>query len=254
MKWFKFYGQDFLTDPKMRALTLEQRMCWIILMCLANAEDKNGSISFITEEDVMKDAGIEFDTPSWYQTLGFLKYFETLSMITIDNANDNANDNAKRFNITLQNFDKRQETNLSGYERVKKFRENHKQNEAKSNDNNDNVINDNARIDKIRIDKNRIEEKRVYNSSKYLLTIPDADLDEFTKKFVCTKSQVKQKAENLHDYCLSRGRVYKNYKAFLRGALSRDFGVRTASSNGLDVIKQKQSEYEAELRAMGGKS
>lgn len=95
-----------------------------------------------------------------------------------------------------------------------------------------------------------IEEKRLESSSRYLLTIPEQDLEEFTTKFTCTKSQIKQKGEALHDYCKSKGKTYKDYKAFLRGTLSRDFGHRVAVFNGADVIAQKKSEYEDELKEM----
>lgn len=73
---------------------------------------------------------------NWSETEGILERFQNLHMVSIDNGL-----------ITLINWTKRQETSLTGYERVKRYRQRHK------NDNNDNE-NDNIRIDKIRIDKN----------------------------------------------------------------------------------------------------
>lgn len=146
-KWFKFYGQDYLTDPKMLSLSPTEKAIWVTLLCLAMSSD--GVIKFIDVDKIRILTGIQINSPEWYATNKILEKFETLSMITHDNDT-----------ITLSHFVSRQETMLSGYERVKRHREKVKtksissnKNEAK-NDNNDNVINDNARIDKIRIDKN----------------------------------------------------------------------------------------------------
>ena len=133
MKWFKFYGQDFLTDPKILQLDASERACWITLLCYASVND-NGVITFLTEYQLMVSAGLEPVFEEWDRTKGVLEKFKKLGMITID-------DNGM---ITLLNWQKRQETNLSGYERVKRWRE------KKRNDN----ANDNDRVDKSRLDKN----------------------------------------------------------------------------------------------------
>jgi hypothetical protein len=89
----------------------------------------------------MIQSGISPLHDEWSTSIGVLKVFERLEMITIDNGV-----------ITLCNWNKRQESFLTGYERVKKYRE-------KQKGNSDDVINDNEMItsDKIRIDKNRID-------------------------------------------------------------------------------------------------
>jgi len=56
----------------------------------------------------------------------------------------------------------------------------------------------------------------------YLITLPEADVRELSAKFDIPAASVITKAEQLHDWCLSKGRTYSDYKAFLRGALSRD--------------------------------
>ncbi len=45
-------------------------------------------------------------------------------------------------------------------------------------------------------------------------------------KFKCRNSEVTTKARALADYCRSKGRKYKNYKALLSNALRKDFGER----------------------------
>jgi len=168
MKWFKFYGQDFLTDSKMRLLSVEEKMCWVVLMCLANSEDKEGKILFVNEDEVMKQAGIEENTPMWMDTKGFLDKFKELSMLEISvtkvTGGVTKSNKALRYDIRLTNFDRRQTENLSNAERQKRHREKTKkslkQSKISSNDSNEDICNDsNARIDKIRIDKNRIDNK-----------------------------------------------------------------------------------------------
>lgn len=244
MKWFKFYGQDFLTDPKIKSLSVERRQIWVVLLCMANGEDKDGTIRFVREEEILSLAGIEFDGQTWHESLGFLNSFEKLGMITIDNENDNGT-----YDITLANYIKRQGEAKTGYERVKAWRARHKDD---NNDNEHDNANDNTREDKIRIDKNR--EERETSSQKYLLTIPENDLEEFTKKFECTPRQVKAKAEQLFNWCKANGRTKKDYKAFLRNALDRDFGRRPekqefkpdlpkgVSEEGLKMLEEKKKE------------
>jgi len=132
MKWFKFYGQDYLSDPKMLSLTSEERSCWITLLCYSSVND-NGMITFMNEQQLMFQAGLSVTDDCWDRTVGVLKKLENLQMI--------ANDNGM---ITVLNWKKRQETSLTSYERVKKYRQ-------KKQD-------DNA---KITLEENRIEENRI---------------------------------------------------------------------------------------------
>jgi len=137
MKWFKFYGQDYLSDPKMLSLSPAERSCWITLLCYSSVND-NGMITFMNEEQLMSQAGLSATDDDWDRTVGVLKKLEKLKMIHNDNGE-----------ITVLNWKKRQETSLTGYERIKRYREKVK------NDNAD----DNTKItlDKIRVDKIRVE-------------------------------------------------------------------------------------------------
>ena len=138
MKWFKFYGQDFLTDPKILQLGSNDRSCWITLLCYASIND-NGVITFLSEHQLMVSAGLEPTFEEWDRTVGVLERLSKLGMITVG-------DNGM---ITVLNWHKRQETNLSGYERVKRWREKKRLDNA----------NDNDRIDKNRIDKIRVKKE-----------------------------------------------------------------------------------------------
>lgn len=64
------------------------------------------------------------------------------------------------------------------------------------------------------------------SSENYLLNVPSNDLAEFSIAFICTDRQIINKAQSLYDYCQSSGKSYKDYKAFLRNALRKDFGDR----------------------------
>lgn len=58
----------------------------------------------------------------------------------------------------------------------------------------------------------------------YLLNIPDEDLLYLKNKLNANTTDVKRKAEELYNYCQAKSKIYKNYKAFLRNALIKDFG------------------------------
>ena len=132
-----------MTDPKMLSLNSSQRSCWITLLAYASIND-NGMITFLSEEQLLVQAGIDPTSEEWSYCQGTLEKFKNLGMIQNDNGV-----------ITLLNWQKRQETNLTSYERVKRYRE------KKRNDN----ANDNDRVDKKRIEENRIDKKEEREST-----------------------------------------------------------------------------------------
>lgn len=85
-------------------------------------------------------------------------------------------------------------------------------------------------------------------SIEYLKNLPLEDILDFSKNFTCTQTQVKEKAESLYYYCQAKGKTYKKYKAFLRNALAKDFGIRSSSGlqNAVDIIAQKEKELAEE--------
>ncbi len=149
MQWFKFYGGEYLGDPKIMSLTPCERSCWITLLALACNEEDSGRIKFITEDLLMLQSGIGKSSDEWTETVGVIKKFQKLGMITDDNGM-----------ITLSNWQKRQGTALSGYERLKRFR-------AKKRLITPDNENDNNRVDKRRIDKNNTSAPRTKKVSVF---------------------------------------------------------------------------------------
>lgn len=68
----------------------------------------------------------------------------------------------------------------------------------------------------------------------YLTNIPETDLLALTGRFSCTTSQVLEKADDLLNYCKSKGKVYRDYNALLVNALKKDYGLR--SSDGYKTV------------------
>jgi hypothetical protein len=134
--WFKFYGGEYLYDPKIISLTAPQRSCWISLLCYASVSEIPGEIKYLTEEKLLIASGIDPVDDLWTETQGVLQKFKGLEMIALD-------DNGM---ITVKNFRKRQDSALTSYERVRKFREK-KRNET---DETTPFKNDNSRVDKRR--------------------------------------------------------------------------------------------------------
>ena len=69
----------------------------------------------------------------------------------------------------------------------------------------------------------------------YLTSLPLKDKKEFSEKYNCSISQVEEKAEAIINYCESKGKRYKNYKATLRTWLSNDYGKRVIIKKGRSV-------------------
>ncbi len=138
MKWFKFYGADYLSDQKMLALSATARSCWVTLLCYACNAESNGQIRYVTEERLMIQSGLNPTDECWDRTVGVLKKFEELNMIKISDGT-----------ITILNWGKRQESYLTGAERQKRYRDK-KKSDAKVTQMSPKG---NARLDKTRIDK-----------------------------------------------------------------------------------------------------
>lgn len=149
--WFKFYGADYLSDPKILELHSGQRSCWITLLCYGSNASVRGVVPHLSEYTLMANSGLDPTCDEWEVTVGVLKRFEELGMITIDNGV-----------ITIKNWSKRQEVSLTPYERLKKYREKNKKITEVKRD-------DNARLDKTRLDKNntlRTKRARVVQKPK----------------------------------------------------------------------------------------
>src|SRR5260221_6639676 len=111
MKWFKFYGQDWLTDLKIMSMSMEDRLCFITLLCLASSADEGGLIRGCTEEAIIRLSNIPDDSTSddspKDRAVGFLERCNALQTVTL----------ACNGDVTLNHFQHRQEENLSNAER-----------------------------------------------------------------------------------------------------------------------------------------
>lgn len=229
MQWFKFYGQDFLTDPKIRHLSPNAKLFWVILLALANSEDKKGLIQNISEEYIFELAGLSRSKDEWNEEKNFLTLFKDLKMIeVVTNSNVTG-----LIDIVVLNFDKRQNQDSSNAERQRRFRERQKAKSGNSNASNVTLHNEsNARVDKNRIDKNRIEKERdkekKYNS---LTSLTDETLQEIADKYLVPLAFVRSKLDDMTNWLTSKGKTYKNYKAALMNWVKND---------ALKIIQQKK--------------
>jgi len=179
-QWFKFYGGEFLSDPKIASLTLQEKMCWVTLMCLASTSSTQGLVEYLTVEVLLQKSGILFDPyhpEEWDKSLGVLMKFERMKMIT-KHANGN---------IELLNWNKRQEYTMTATERSRKFRANQKENPE--NATHATKCNENATLE-----ENRIEENRIDNSNS-VAEAPQTSTKKFQKPTV----------EEIQDYITEKG-------------------------------------------------
>lgn len=74
-------------------------------------------------------------------------------------------------------------------------------------------------------EESKTEGTRV-GSIKFLDSIPESDLEEWTQRFIATKKELRSKAEDVRLYCERKKKVYKNYRSLLLGAIKKDFKER----------------------------
>ena len=69
-QWFKLYGSEYLSDPKMKSLTACERSCWLSLLCYASVSSVEGEVMYLTEKQLMLDAGVDALKPEWNENRG----------------------------------------------------------------------------------------------------------------------------------------------------------------------------------------
>src|SRR3990167_308515 len=196
-QWFKFYGVEYLGDQKILSFSSGERSWWITLLCYAS--QSNGVIRYLTEEQLMIQAGVNFQEEEWDRTRGILERLKKLGMLRLRNGI-----------ITVHNWKKRQETYLSNAERQAKYRER-----------NEKVT---GHVTKVTLEENRIEENRIdkRDSLQYLKNTPSQEISELSDKYKISTLGIQSKAADLALYCEAKGKRYKNYRAFLENALRHD--------------------------------
>lgn len=136
-QWFKFWGGEYLGDPKMDAFDGNERSCWLTILSLAS-QSEDGWILYTSEEKLLEKSGIKTTERPIYS--GVLLKFEKFMMIETRNG-----DVTQGFKPI--NWEKRQYS--EGYSRVKKFR-----NKTGNENETSKITTEENRIDKNRIDKN----------------------------------------------------------------------------------------------------
>src|SRR3990167_10731033 len=155
-KWFKFYGQDWMTDIKMMTLAPLDRLCYITILCIASSSDIAGIITNYNENIILQLTHIYNDPldddNDWTRTVGVTKRLEALHAVTLVQ-----DDTLQTLHIV--NWKKRQDGLTSDdpervRQRVAKYRE-----KMAINGNRNNVVTSNGFVttDKIREEKRRIE-------------------------------------------------------------------------------------------------
>lgn len=147
-QWFKFYGGEYLSDPKIGSLTPQERSCWITLLCLSSTSSKAGIIEYLTVEVLLQKSGIQFDPyhpEDWDNCLSILSKFERMNMIK----------KAEDGTIEVLNWEKRQEVFLTPAERAKAYRDRKKT----VTESDENV---HSNVTTVTLEKNRVEKNRVY--------------------------------------------------------------------------------------------
>lgn len=141
MEWFKFYYNKWLSDLGVGRLRPEDRLCFITLLCLASQSDeRNGVVLRVDEEQLITltrlPVNIYDDQKSpYHNAIGCLKRMEDEGMILLRTEGE----------ILIINYEKRQNSQLTGAERAKKYRDSHKESDER-----------NAREEEIREDKRRL--------------------------------------------------------------------------------------------------
>lgn len=151
-QWFKFYGGEFLSDPKIASLSAQERSCWMTLLCLASISSTPGIVEFLTVEVLLTKSGIEFNPYSpeeWNASLAVLEKFVRMKMIT----------KSEEGVIEIMNWKKRQETALTNAERQARYRGTKGSNEKVTG----HVTN--VTLDKNREDKNKNDDFKSKSSS-----------------------------------------------------------------------------------------
>ena len=224
-KWFKFYGGEYLSDPKIMSLSPAERSCWVTLLCLASTNDDNndnGIVRYLTEERLMIFAGLDTSMEEWEKTKNILEKFKSLGMIQNDNGE-----------ITLRNWQKRQETSLTPYERVKRYREKKKKETVDNKNGND-------RLDKIRLDKKR----------KDITSIATPSVAEPINEFLGLFKEINPSFEQLYANKTQRASAQRLLVKFGFEAMKRTITV-IEKTNGMQYAPVITTPLE--LEKLGGK-
>lgn len=218
--WFKFYGGEYLSDPKMLELRATERSCWLTLLCYASTSQIPGEIRYLDEHRLMVMAGVQYGTSEWDVTKGVLQKFEKLGMVKRD-------DNGM---LTVCNFRKKQETALTVAERVRKHRERNANVTQVTNGNDYTNDREEVEVD-IEVEKKRKEKKK--RAERRFAPPPLQEVSEY-----CKERNNGVNAQKFLDFYTSKGwMVGKNKMKDWRAAIRTWEGDRASPELKRKVFK-----------------
>lgn len=232
MEWFKFYNNKWLSDLAVISLDPIDRLCFITLLCVtASRDDRNGSVTQYHEHRILTLTHL---TPDDYSKgVGFTKRLADVGLINIDDDTT----------ITIKNFEKRQNSNLSGAERAQRYRE-----KAKVTTVTKKSDESNAREEKIREEKIREEDNTLVGEFKNV-QLKEEELKKLVERY--GRAAVKQLIDELSSYLKSSGKRYKDHYATLLNWARRKGVVevpRRTQTVEVEQITPEQAARNAEMR------
>ena len=224
MEWFKFYNNKWLSDLAIISLDPIDRLCFITLLCVTSSRDaRDGCVTQYHEHRILTLTHLSIS--DYEKGVGFTKRLQEVGLIDI----------IDEHTIQLKNFEKRQNSMLSPAERAKKYRDKKKVTNVTNKSDESN-----AREEKSRVDKSR-EEKTVDTSLSFLKELPIELVTELSEKYHISPKGIQSKATDLLLYCKQKGKVYKDYKAFLENALRKD-RAKLQTEFPLAVVQKQNTE------------
>jgi hypothetical protein len=91
-----------------------------------------------------------------------------------------------------------------------------------------------------------VGETKIHARLTYLDAVPEEDAHAMSEKYGVTVDQVRAKAEELADYCRSKGKTYRDYRAFLGNCLRKDVSTgKLGSTKGGEPAHSPERPYVA---------
>lgn len=214
MQWFKFYGQDWMTDTKIVTMSVVDRLTYITLLCLGSSSDIPGIVTKCNEHSILQMCHY-FEDPydgvnDYSKALGFIERFSKFGMIKVTESSIEG-----LIDIEIVNFRKRQDRAMTNSERQSLYRE------RKKGESNEIVTEKLHKVTNsneiVTLDKSRVDKNIYINTSANKFARPTF---EEIKKY-CSERSNDVDAQKFHDYYESNGwkvgrNSMKDWKASVR--------------------------------------
>lgn len=217
--WFKFYASDYLNEVKLKGVDANKRSCLVTALCHSATNGGKIDTRFLTSDLLKIDAGVRLGGADWDEVGDIYQWFASREFGGMEG-----------HYFVFKNWQSRQDSYLTPAEKMKKHRE-------------QKVTN--VTLEENREDKNR--EENTHTRRDWLTHIPHETLRELGEKYEASPRQIQRKGEELLNYCLAKGKTYKNYRAFLENALNRDFGRRLPAAPKVEEKRPLTADERAAL-------